>query len=291
MLENEVKPTKSNIQGWNPDIMPAFMINLVDVLGMTIIIPLLPFYAEKFGASPFAVGMLVSVFAFCQLIGGPILGKLSDSMGRRPLLIVSQLGTLAGFIILALAPNLLWVFISRVIDGLTAGNISLVQAHISDTTAPEDRAKSFAMLGIAFGIGFFIGPAISGFLSQYSYHYPIYVAAGLSALSILMTMKFMPDRKSVPDKSHLASKSFFDGALYLRYFKDPKLSAILCQWLLYSLAFAVFTSGFALFAERQFSTPGHHFGVKQVGFVLCYVGFLGMVLAGNYNRAAYKSNR
>ncbi len=136
MLENEVKPSTSKMQGWNPDIMPAFMINLVDVLGMTIIIPVLPFYAEKFGASPLFVGMLVSVFAFCQLIGGPILGKLSDSMGRKPLLIISQMGTFVGFIIMALAPNLLWIFISRVIDGLTAGNISLVQAHISDTTAP-----------------------------------------------------------------------------------------------------------------------------------------------------------
>jgi MFS family permease len=278
MLEKEVKPSKRSMDGWNPDILPAFMINLVDVLGMTIIIPLLPFYAEKFGGSPLAVGMLVSVFAFCQLIGGPILGKLSDSMGRKPLLIISQLGTLIGFIILALSQNLFWVFVSRVIDGITAGNISLVQAHISDTTTPEDRAKSFAMLGIAFGIGFFIGPAISGFLSQYSYHYPIYVAGALSALSIFMTIKFMPDGKNKVEENSLASRKILDMDLYVRYFKAPKLSAILCLWLLYALAFAVFTSGFALFAERQFSTPGHHFGVKQVGFVLCYVGFLGMIL-------------
>ena len=278
MLENDVKPSPRTMDGWNPQIMPAFLINLVDVLGMTIIIPLLPFYAEKYGASPLAVGMLVSVFAFCQLIGGPILGKLSDSMGRKPLLIVSQLGTLIGFVILALAPNLLWIFISRVIDGLTAGNISLVQAHISDTTAPEERAKSFAMLGIAFGFGFFIGPAISGFLSQYSYQYPIFVAAGLSLLSIFMTMALMPNKPKVVGEAKMSSSKVFDLELYVRYFKDPKLAGILYQWLLYSLAFAVFTSGFALFAERQFSTPGHHFGVKQVGFVLCYVGFLSMTL-------------
>ncbi|HEY9684490.1 MAG TPA: MFS transporter [Oculatellaceae cyanobacterium] len=264
--------------GWNPQILPAFFINLVDVLGMTIIIPLLPFYAEKFGGSPFAVGMLVSAFAFCQLIGGPILGKMSDSIGRKPMLMLSQAGTLIGFIILALAPNLTWVFVSRIIDGLTAGNMSLVQAHISDTTAPEDRAKSFAMLGIAFGVGFFIGPAISGFLSQYSYQYPIYVAAGLSAVSILLTGILMPNRRFAVDESKLASKKIFDLELYVRYFKEKKLASILYQWLLYSMAFAVFTSGFALFAERQFSTPNHHFGVKEVGFVLCYVGFLGMIL-------------
>jgi MFS transporter, DHA1 family, tetracycline resistance protein len=275
MLENDVnvKPSARTMDGWNPQVVPAFLINLVDVLGMTIIIPLLPFYAEKFGGSPLAVGMLVSVFAFCQLIGGPILGKLSDSMGRKPLLIISQLGTLVGFIILALAPNLFWIFVSRVIDGLTAGNISLVQAHISDTTAPEERAKSFAMLGIAFGIGFFVGPAISGFLSQYSYQYPIYVAAALSGLSILMTMKFMPSKKISVDESKMASSKLLDLDLYVRYFKDSKLSSVLYLWLLYSLAFAVFTSGFALFAERQFQ-----FGVKQVGFILCYVGFLSMIL-------------
>jgi DHA1 family tetracycline resistance protein-like MFS transporter len=276
---NEAQSRKGSrfSDGWNPQILPAFFINLVDVLGMTIIIPLLPFYAEKYGASPFAVGMLVSVFAFCQLIGSPILGKCSDVIGRKPMLMLSQAGTLVGFIILAQAPNLGWVFVSRVIDGLTAGNISLVQAHISDTTAPEDRAKSFAMLGIAFGIGFFVGPAISGYLSQYNYQYPICVAAGLSAVSIALTGILMPNKTSSADGVK-ASAKLLDLDLYLRYFRDKKLASTLCQWLLYSLAFAVFTSGFALFAERQFSTPNHHFGVKEVGFVLCYVGFLGMIL-------------
>ena len=159
-------------------LLPIFLIVSVDVLGLTIILPLLPFYAEKFGASPAVVGLLVSTYAFCQLIAGPILGRMSDHAGRRPLLLVSQIGTFIGFLILAYA-NALWiVFLSRIIDGLTAGNLSLAQAYISDVTEPKDRAKSFAIIGIAFGMGFLIGPGISGYLAQFSYQYPIFAAAG-----------------------------------------------------------------------------------------------------------------
>src|SRR5580700_11323278 len=180
-------------------LVPIFLIVSVDVLGLTIILPLLPFYAEKFGASPAVVGLLVSSYAFCQLIAGPLLGRLSDRMGRRPLLLVSQAGTFIGFLILAYAHALWMVFLSRIIDGATAGNLSLAQAYISDVTKPEERAKSFAIIGIAFGMGFLIGPAISGFLAQYSYQYPIFAAAGLSLTSILATYFLLP---SGPPPAH-----------------------------------------------------------------------------------------
>ena len=121
--------------------------------------PLLPFYAEHFGASPTLVGLLISTYAVCQLVSGPLLGRMSDRSGRRPLLLASQVGTFAGFIILANAWSLWVVFLSRVIDGMTAGNISLAQAYISDVTAPEKRAKAFGVIGVAFGVGFLIGPA------------------------------------------------------------------------------------------------------------------------------------
>ena len=115
---------------------------------------------------PAVVGLLVSLYALCQLVAGPMLGRLSDRMGRRPLLLVSQVGTFIGFLILAYA-NALWlIFLSRAIDGITAGNLSLAQAYISDVTKPEDRSKSFALIGIAFGMGFLIGPGISGFLVE-----------------------------------------------------------------------------------------------------------------------------
>src|SRR5580692_1772036 len=164
-------------------------------------IPLLPFYAEKLGASPFEVGWLIGIYALCQLISGPLLGRLSDRTGRKPLLLVSQMGTCAGFLITAFAPNLWILFLARAIDGSTAGNLSLAQAYISDVTKPEDRAKSFGIIGICFGLGFFVGPGISGFLAGYDYRYPILAAAALSACSILATSLLLPSVKPCTGKA------------------------------------------------------------------------------------------
>src|SRR5258708_36410296 len=147
-------------------LLPIFLIVMVDVLGLTIMLPLLPFYAEHFGASPTVVGLLVSTFALSQLIAGPVLGQISDRVGRKPVLTVSQMGTFAGFLVLAYAPNLFFVFLARIIDGLTAGNLSIAQAYIADVTTPKERARAFAVIGIAFGIGFLIGPGAPGYLTQ-----------------------------------------------------------------------------------------------------------------------------
>jgi DHA1 family tetracycline resistance protein-like MFS transporter len=262
-------------------LVPIFLIVSVDVLGLTIILPLLPFYAEKFGASPSVVGLLVSTYAFCQLIAGPILGRMSDHMGRRPLLLVSQLGTFVGFLILAYA-NALWIiFLSRVIDGLTAGNLSLAQAYISDVTKPEDRAKSFALIGIAFGMGFLIGPGISGYLSQFSYQYPIFAAAGLSATSILATYFLLPSTTPrAADAGTPRKFTLLDWGNYARYFRQPELAPLLWQFFAFTLAFSMFMSGFPLFAERRYEWNGHPFGPKEVGYIYAYLGMLGVILQG-----------
>ena len=256
------------------------MIVSVDVLGLTIILPLLPFYAEKLGASPTAVGLLVSTYAFCQLIAGPLLGRMSDTAGRRPLLLVSQVGTLIGFLILGYANTLWVVFLSRIIDGLTAGNLSLAQAYISDVTKPEERAKSFGLIGIAFGMGFLIGPGISGFLSQFSYQLPIFAAAALSAISILSTYFLLP--ANTPDVGDGAPRrlTLLDWRAYVTYFRRPELAPLLWQFFAFTFAFSTFISGFALFAERRYTWNGQPFGPKQVGYVYAYVGFLGILLQG-----------
>jgi DHA1 family tetracycline resistance protein-like MFS transporter len=262
-------------------LLPIFLIVSVDVLGLTIILPLLPFFAERMGATPFLVGLLVSTYALCQLIAGPILGRMSDRVGRRPLLLVSQVGTLIGFLILAYAHSLWVVFLSRVIDGLTAGNLSLAQAYISDVTKPEERAKSFALIGIAFGMGFLIGPGVSGFLAQFSYQYPIFAAAGLSATSILATYFLLPS--SLPPASgDAASRKFtvLDWRGYARYFRVPEVGPLFWQFLAFALAFSMFMSGFPLFAERRYMWHGHPFGPKEVGYVYAYLGLLGVVLQG-----------
>ncbi len=272
-------------------LLPIFLIVMVDVLGLTIILPLLPFYAERLGASPTVVGLLVSTYAACQLIAGPVLGQMSDRVGRRPLLLVSQMGTFIGFLILAWAGSagMLWlVFLSRIIDGLTAGNLSLAQAYISDVTVPEERAKSFGVIGVAFGIGFLIGPAITGFLSTFGYEYPIFAAAALSATSILSTYFLLPAAPVVPDAERRGGPAppagrrlrVLDWGNYATYFKRPVLAELLWQFFSFAFAFAIFMSGFALFAERRYTWNGHAFGVKEVGFVFAYVGFLGIILQG-----------
>src|SRR6478672_7131496 len=173
-------------------LLSIFLIVLVDVLGLTIILPLLPFYAESMGATPRIVGLLVSAYAICQLIAGPPLGHLSDRVGRRPVLLVSQIGTCIGFLILGFAHTLWVVFLARIIDGLTAGNLTVAQAYIADVTEPENRAKSFGIIGIAFGLGFLVGPALSGYLAQFSKTYPILLAACLSFTSIMCTYFLLP---------------------------------------------------------------------------------------------------
>src|SRR5262245_19243568 len=160
-------------------LLSIFLIVLVDVLGLTIILPLLPFYAESLGATPISVGMLVSAYAICQLIAGPPLGALSDRVGRRPVLLVSQIGTFIGFLILASAQTLWVVFLARIIDGLTAGNLTVAQAYISDVATPQNRARSFGLIGISFGLGFLVGPAIAGLLARFGNQAPILAAAGL----------------------------------------------------------------------------------------------------------------
>jgi len=262
-------------------LLPIFLIVSVDVLGLTIILPLVPFYAEHYGASPAVVGLLVSLYALCQLVAGPMLGRLSDHMGRRPLLLVSQVGTFVGFLILAYA-NALWlIFLSRAIDGLTAGNLSLAQAYISDVTKPEDRAKSFALIGIAFGMGFLIGPALSGFLSKFSYQYPIFVAAGLSFTSIVATYFLLPSvTPATADDATPRKFKLLDWGNYVRYFREPGLGPLLWQFFAFTFAFSMFMSGFALFAQRRYIWHGEAFGPEQVGYVYAFLGLLGVILQG-----------
>ncbi len=283
-------------------LLAIFLIVVVDVLGLTIMFPLLPFYAEHFGAGPAVVGLLVSTYALCQLIAGPMLGQISDHVGRKPVLLVSQMGTFAGFLVLAWAPNLLVVFLARVIDGLTAGNLSIAQAYIADVTAPKERARAFAVIGIAFGIGFLIGPGASGYLTKhYGFHVPILCAAALSLTSILGTTFLLPAVPVHPEGLKPASAEqeieapvapggkrlkLLDWSSYVQYFRRPVLGGLLAEFFLFTFAFATFTSGFALFAERRFTWHGAPFGPKEVGYVFMYSGLLGIVVQGAMRQGA-----
>ena len=277
-------------------LLPIFLIVMVDILGLTIMLPLLPFYAEHFGASPSVVGLLVSAYALCQLLAGPVLGQISDHLGRKPVLLVSQFGTCIGFLVLAWAPNLFFVFLARIIDGLTAGNLSIAQAYIADVTAPKERARAFAVIGIAFGIGFLVGPGVSGYLSaHYGYHLPILCAAALSLSSILGTTFLLPSRPPLPEGAEPSDAPvapggrrlrLLDWGAYAAYFRKPVLGGLLAEFFLFTFAFATFTAGFALFAERRFTWNGVAFGPKQVGYVFTYSGFLGILVQSAMRQGA-----
>ncbi len=269
-------------------LFPIFLIVLVDVFGFTLVIPLLAIYAEHFHATPFQATLLVSVYAACQLVAGPLIGRASDRLGRKPLLLVSQAGTLIGFLVMANASSLWMLYLARVIDGFTAGNLSLAQAYISDHTTAENRAKSFGIIGVAFGLGFFLGPFVTGLLAKHQgLTAPIWLAAGMSALSILCTAALLPggpppvhqtdDGPAAPGGQRL---SLFEVSAYARYFRMPVLDGLLVQFFCFTFSFTTFTSGIALFCERRFTWEGHPFGPAEVGYLFGLVGFLGLILQG-----------
>lgn len=261
-------------------LLPVFLIVLVDVFGMTLVIPLLAIYAESFQATALQATLLVSVYAACQLVSGPLIGQVSDRTGRKPMLILSQIGTFIGFIVLARATSLWMIYLSRIIDGATAGNLSLAQAYIADNTTPENRAKSFGLIGIAFGLGFFIGPSLTGFLAaRYGLNVPIYLAAVMSATSIVLSSTLLRPGHgaSAPDGDRWAALKW---RTYGQHFSRPVLRGQLLQFLFYMLSFSMFISGFALFAERRYTWHGHPFGPLEVGYIFGLIGFAGIILQG-----------
>ena len=179
-------------------LLPIFLIVFIDLLGFGLILPLLPFYAKSFGANELTIGLLLASYSLMQFIGAPVLGRLSDRYGRRPILLISQLGTFVGFIMLGFANGLGMLFASRIVDGVSGGNISTAQAYIADISDEKNRARNFGLIGAAFGLGFIMGPAIGGFLSQFGYQVPAFAAAGLSFLSMTLTFFLLhePERKA-----------------------------------------------------------------------------------------------
>ncbi len=258
-------------------LLPVFLIIWVDLLGFSIILPLLPYYAKSFQLSDWVIGFLVATYSICQFLAGPVLGELSDRKGRRPLLLYSQIGSFIGFILLGSAIFLpypvFWLFLSRVIDGVSGGNVTVTQAYISDVLEPEEWTKGYALIGAAFGLGFLFGPALGGKLSTYGYEWPAYAAACCSLMSITGTFFLLtePNRRLNPDRKGGLS-------IYLRvfeYFKIPSLRNLLVVFFLFVLPFNLYTSMFSLFALKQLK-----FTARDTGYFLAVVGFLGIIWQG-----------
>ena len=255
-------------------LLVIFLTILVNLVGFGIIIPLLPFYAETFGASPLVIGLLFAVFSVCQLIASPTLGDLSDRYGRRPVLIFSLAGTVLSFVMLAVAQSITMLFLARIVDGLSGGNISTARAYVADVTEPKDRARAYGLIGAAFGLGFILGPALSGLLSRVSYTAPIWAAAGITLVATAMAWFWLPE--TVHRSAAGTGMPFRNLAQMMR---RPGLRRMLVIDFVYWLAFAVFQTTFALFAARRFG-----FDVPQTGYFFAAFGVLGAIVQGGLIR-------
>ena len=255
-------------------LLIIFLTIFVNLVGFGIIVPLLPFYAETFGASPLVIGLLFAVFSLCQLAAAPALGDLSDRYGRRPVLIFSLLGTVVSFVMLAVAHSIAMLFAARIVDGLSGGNISTARAYVADVTEPKDRAKAYGLIGAAFGLGFILGPAVSGLLAPISYAAPIWAAAAVTLVATVMAWLWLPETV------HRAHAGVGNPFRYLpELVRRATLRRVLAIDFVYWFAFATFQTTFALFAARRFG-----FDAGRTGYFFAAFGILGAVIQGGLIR-------
>lgn len=254
----------------NRPLLVIFLTIFVNLVGFGIIVPLLPFYAERFGASGLTIGLLFGIFSLCQLVASPLLGAASDRYGRRPVLIFSLAGTVVSFVMLATAQTITMLFIARIVDGLSGGNISTARAYVADVTDPKDRSRAFGIIGAAFGLGFILGPALSGLLAPVNYTAPIWAAAAITAVATLMAIFWLPETvHRTSAASNISLRSI--GPMLRR----PQVRRVLAIDFVYWLAFAVFQTTFALFVAHRFG-----FDAGQTGYFFAAFGVLGAIVQG-----------
>jgi DHA1 family tetracycline resistance protein-like MFS transporter len=258
-----------------------FITIFIDLVGFGIVIPVLPLYAERYGASEATIGILVAAYSAMQFVFAPILGKLSDRVGRRPVLLVSLIGTSVGFLImgmasrlalLGLAPTLAWLFAARVIDGVSGGNISTAQAYIADVTPPDQRSKGMGLIGAAFGLGFVFGPLIGGVLSRISPEAPFFFAAAMAAANATALYFLLPESLSHEHRSEARRLGILK---MVEQSGSSQLGAILATYFFTTTSFAIVTVTFALFAAHRFGFDAWH-----TGFLFGYVGVIGAIIQG-----------
>lgn len=287
-----------------------FLTVFVDLLGFGIVIPLLPLYAKGIAAHPsgwmegvnrffgladpgaFWAGVAFLSFSLMQFIATPLLGRLSDLVGRRPVLWISLMGSALGYLVLAMTNQYEWVLAARILDGITGGNISVAQAAMADTTKPEERSKALGMIGAAFGLGFVIGPALAGILSgsavghrmleQHGWHLPFFVAAGLSALASLMVLATLPETLT-PELREKAKSQEGRGHALVRAFQRPGMPAVLGVALLAMTGFAMMEGTFAFLGNARFG-----FAQKQIGWLFAFIGILIVLYQGGLVRVVSK---
>jgi DHA1 family tetracycline resistance protein-like MFS transporter len=254
-------------------VLPIFVIVLIDLLGLTIIIPLLPLYAASFGTDPVTIGALQTAYPLMQLIGAPFLGGLSDRYGRKPVLLISQIGTFIGFVMLGFAGSIPILFLSRIIDGLSGANIVVAQAAITDSTNERTRAQGLGLIGAAFGLGFTVGPAIAGIAlvaTNNNYHVPAFLAAGFSLISVLLTAFWF--HETLPEAQRGQKQNSQNNILknLSRSLRIPLIGVLLVLMFTQQLVFGGLESLLALFSLSRL-------GLNAAGNAILFV-FVGVIL-------------
>jgi DHA1 family tetracycline resistance protein-like MFS transporter len=249
----------------------------IDLMGFGIVIPVLPFYAEgtRFHATPRMVGLLFASYSIMQLVFSPILGRLSDRHGRRPILLISIIGTGTGFLVLGFATTLWMLFVGRILDGITGGNISTAQAYIADITTQEDRAKGMGMVGAAFGFGFIFGPAIGGILSHWGIRVPFLFAAGLSFANAALLYFTLPETVTPDHPAHHLAAGGRGLAQFTNVLTPPRLRWVLAINFLFIVSFAITTTSLALYTMFRFGYDAQH-----TGYLFAYVGLIAVLIQG-----------
>ncbi len=264
-------------------LLVLFFVSAVDVLGFGIMIPLIPYMGDRFGATPAEITWTLAAYSVCQFIAAPIWGRISDRYGRRPVLIIGLIGACIGYLILAYATSLTGLYVSRIVGGLMAGNISAALAYASDVSAPKDRAKSLGMIGAAIGIGFMLGPAIGGALAgsdpaTANFALPAFVSCGLAILAMLLVFFVLPESRSAEQRIAGAAVAGDRSPLALLA-KLPRLRAIVIAAVLVISAQAILESISALWAFKRFG-----FGPRDAGLLLLTLAMVAVIMQGGLVR-------
>jgi len=245
----------------------------IDMLGLGILIPIIPFVVREFSTSAFTVGLLSMSFASFQFVAAPILGRLSDQYGRRPLLLLSLFGSGVGYVMFGFAHSLAMLFVARIIDGVTGGNVSIAQAYIADVTKPEDRTKTFGLLGAAFGLGFILGPAIGGSVAHvWGLAAPALLAAGLAFSNTIYGFFVLPETHPIEKRrtADVSARSLSPIGGVIRAMRHEHLGRIFLAIFVFNCAFSGLQSNFGLFALVQYN-----WGPQQTALLFSLIGIIG----------------